>query len=202
MRASFLILAATLAVVSRVSAQSVPNACGLLAKPDVDRLLVRGKPTWHAQPEAVVSGKGKGSTCLYPTGGQVAIYIGPNSAAAAESDLQMLRIDKVQRQPVSGIGDKAFLILTPKIKVDNDNEGPYLVATVGEYTVAAFLTAWKGQADGVLSAYCRDSANVKKNDKKSCREVLADKSEAPESLRPMAEELGRILVAKVRTGKL
>ena len=200
MRAHSLMLAASMSVASVVSAQSVPNACGLLAKADVDRLIARGKPT-YAQPEAVVSGRGRGSTCLYPTGGQVSLYAGPNSAAAMESDLQMLRIDKLPRQSISGIGDKAFLIFTPKLKVDNDNQGPYLVVTVGEHTVSAFLIAWKGAADGVLSAYCRDSANVKKNDKKSCREVLADKSEVPESLQPAVEELGKILVAKVRAGK-
>jgi hypothetical protein len=200
MRASFPIFAATLAVVSSVAAQSPPNACGLLTKPDVDRLLARGKPTYHAQPEAVVSGRGKGSTCLY-VGGQVAIYVGPNSGAAAESDLKMLGIDKAPRQPVAGIGDKAFLILTPKIKVDNDNEGPYLVMTVGDYTVSAFLTAWTGAADGPAGIYCRDSLKLKKSEKESCRKTLADVSEKPESLRPMAEELGKILVAKVRTGK-
>ena len=196
-----LTLTATMTLASVLSAQSVPNACGLLAKADVDRLIARGKPTYNAQPEAVVTGRGKGSLCLY-VGGDVGIYVGPNSGAAVEGHLKMLGIDKVPRQPVSGIGDKAFLLLAPPIELDSDHEGPYLVMTVGEYTVTAFLHAWKGQADGVLSAYCRDSANVKKSDKKSCREVLADKSEVPESLRPAAEELGKILVAKVRTGKL
>jgi hypothetical protein len=167
----------------------------------VVRLIVRGKTMFHKTPETHVVGRGKGSLCYYTVGGQVAIYVGPNSAAAAEGTLKMLGIDKVPRQPVSGIGDKAFLLFPPKIKVDSDNEGPYLVMTVGEYTVSAFLTAWKGQADGPMSAYCRDSANVKKDDKKGCRDVMADKSEVPESLRPAAEELGKILVAKVRAGK-
>ena len=200
MRRTLPMLAAILVVASPLAAQSPPNACGLLAKADVERLIARGKPTYNAQPEAVVTGKGKGSICLYP-GGQVGIYVGPNSAAALEGTLKMLGIEKVPRQPVSGIGDKAFLLLPPPIKVDSDNEGPFLVITVGEYTVTAFLTAWKGQADGPMSSYCRDSANVKKDDRKACRDVLADKSEVPESLRPAAEELGKILVAKVRTGK-
>lgn len=200
MRRSIMTLLAAVTVASVAGAQSPPNACGLLAKADVDRLIARGK-TSYAQPEAVVSGRGKGSTCLYPTGGQVSLYAGPNSAAAAESDLQMLRIDKLPRESISGIGDKAFLIHTPKLKMDNDNQGPYLVVTVGQHTVSAFLIAWKGQADGVMSSYCRDSANVKKNDKKSCREIMADKSEVPESLQPAVQELGKILAAKVRDGK-
>jgi hypothetical protein len=201
MRASIIIIGATLAIALSLQAQSPPNACGLVSKPDIDRLITRGHQTYHAQPEAVVVGKGKGSLCLY-VGGQVGIYVGPNSAAAAEGTLKSLQIDKVPRQPVSGIGDKAFLLFPPPIKMDSDHEGPFLVITVGEYTVTAFLTAYKGQADGPMSAYCRDSANVKKRDQKSCRDVLADRSEAPESLRPLAEELGKILAIKVRSGKL
>ena len=201
MRRSILGFAAIFVVASPLAAQSPPNACGLVAKADVDRLITRGKKTYGAQPEAVVTGKGKGSLCLY-VGGDVGIYVGPNSAAAVEGTLKMLGIDKVPRQSVLGIGDKAFLMLPPPIKVDTDHEGPYLVITVGEYTVTAFLHAYKGAADGPMGTYCRDSANVKKNDKKSCREVVADKSEVPESLRPMAEELGKILVTKVRSGKL
>lgn len=199
MRAPTVILIGTLAA-SSVAAQSPPNACGLVARPDVDRLITRGKQTYHAQPDAVVTGKGKGSLCLY-VGGQVGIYVGPNSMAALEGTLKMLGIDKVPRQAVSGIGDKASLFMSPPIKLDSDHEGPFLLSTVGEYTVTVFLTAYKGQADGPMASYCRDSANVKKNDKKACRDVMADKSEVPESLRPMAEELGKIVVAKVRSGK-
>ena len=200
MRVPILILVASMSVASAVSAQSAPNACGLLAKADVDRLLARGNPTYNAQPEAVTTGKGKGSLCLY-VGGDVGIYVGPNSTAAVEGHLKMLGIDKVPRQPVSGIGDKAFLLFPPPIKVDSDHQGPFLVITVGEYSLTAFLHAKQGAADGVMSAYCRDSANVKKNDKKSCREIMADKSEVPQALRPQAEELGKILAAKVRAGE-
>jgi hypothetical protein len=200
MRISFLLLAGSMAVASVMSAQSVPNACGLLAKADVDRLIVRGRPTYNVQPEAVVTGRGKGSVCLY-VGGDVGIYVGPNSSAAAEGHLKMLEIDKVARQPVSGIGDKAFLLFPPPIKRDSDHEGPFLVMTVGEYTVTAFLYAWKGQADGPVGTYCRDSLKLKKSEKEGCRKTLADVSEDPKSLRPQVEELGKLLAAKVRTGK-
>lgn len=200
MRPVSLLLAGTLAVAFPLAGQSPPNACGLVSRPDVDRLITRGHPTYHAQPEAVVTGKGKGSLCLY-VGGDVGIYIGPNSGAAVEGTLKMLGIDKVPRQPVSGIGDKAFLLFPPPIKMDSDHEGPYLVMTVGEYTVTAFLHAWKGQADGPAGTYCRDSLKLKQSEKESCRKTLADKSEDPQSLRPMAEELGKAVVTKVRSGK-
>ena len=200
MPASYPILVATLAVASSVAAQSPPNACGLVSKPDVDRLITRGHQAYHAQPEAVVVGKGKGSLCLY-VGGQVGIYVGPNSTAAVEGTLEMLQIDKVPRQPVAGVGDKAVLLFPPPIKRDSDHEGPFLVITVGEYTVTAFLTAYQGQADGPAGIYCRDSLKLKKSEKESCRKTLADVSEKPESLRRMAEELGKILVTKVQSGK-
>lgn len=200
MRHFILTLAATLVPAAFMVAQAPPNACGLVADADVQRLIVRGKTRFHMTPESFVVGKGKGSLCDYSVGGQVAIYTGPNSAAVFENSLKSFSIESESRQPVPGIGDKAFLFY-PKPKNDRDDEGPYLVMTVGEYTVSAFLTAWQGQADGPMSAYCRDSANVKKDDKKACRDVMADKSEVPESLRPGVEELGKILVAKVRSGK-
>lgn len=200
MRTCSLMLAASMSVASVVSAQSVPNACGLLAKADVDRLLVRRETPFNVQPEAVVTGKGKGSVCLY-VGGDVGIYVGPNSGAAAEGHLTALRINKVPREPVSGIGDKAFLLFPPPIKMDNDHEGPFLVVTVGEYTLTAFLYAHEGQADGPAGTYCRDSLKLKKSEKEGCRKTLADVSELPQSLRPQVEELGKILAAKVRSGK-
>jgi hypothetical protein len=200
MRASFCFLAATLTIAPSGAAQSPPNACGLVAKPDVDRLITRGKPTYNAVPEAVVSGKGKGSVCLY-VGGEVGIFVGPDSRAALESHLEMFRIDKLPRQPVSGIGDKAWLIMAPPIKNDSDNEGPFLISAVGEYTVTVFLTAHQGSADGPAGIYCRDSLKLTKSEKASCRKTLGDVSESPASLRPMAEELGKIVAAKVRSGK-
>lgn len=195
------IVLATLAGPAGLVAQSVPDACGLLAKADVERLIVRGKTLFHQTPESHVVGKGWGSLCDYSVGGQVAIFAGPNSASVVEDHLKAFRIESQPRQPVAGIGDKAFLFY-PTPKNDRDDKGPYLVMTVGQFTVTAFLTAWKGQADGPMSAHCRDSANVKADDKKACRDVLADKSEVPESLRPGVEELGKILVAKVRSGKI
>jgi hypothetical protein len=192
---------AALAGPAGLVAQSVPNACGLLADADVQRLIVRGRTRFHQTPETFVVGKGKGSLCDYSVGGQVAIFAGPNSAAVLEDHLKAFRIESQARQPVPGIGDKAFLFY-PKPKNDRDDVGPYLVMSVGQFTVTAFLTAWKGQADGPMSTYCRDSANVKKDDKNACRDVMADKSEVPESLRPGVEELGKILVAKVQSGKV
>ena len=200
MRASLSVLATTLTLASAVAAQTPPNGCGLVSKPDVERLIYRGKPTYNAVPEAVVSGKGKGSVCLY-VGGEVGIFVGPNSKAAVESHLEMFRIEKLPRQPVSGIGDKAWMIMAPPIKNDSDNEGPFLISTVGDYTVTVFLTAWKGAADGPAGIHCRDSLKLSKSEKKSCVKTLADVSEVPESLRPMAEELGKIVAAKVRSGK-
>jgi hypothetical protein len=200
MRHCILTLAVSMLAVASSAAQSVPDACGLLDNADVVRLLVRGKTMFHKTPETFVVGRGKGSLCDYTVGGQVAIFAGPNSAAVLEDHLKAMQIQSQPRESVPGIGDKAFLFY-PKPTNDRDDKGPYLVMTVGQFTVTAFLHAWKGQADGPMSSYCRDSANVNKDDKKACRDVMADKSEVPESLRPAAEELGKILVAKVREGK-
>ena len=199
MRRSVLTLAATVAFSSALAAQSAPNACGLLAKDEVEKLINRGKPTYNQMPEATAVSGGKGSVCDYPGGGQVALYVGPNSEAAFEHFLKAFNAQGQPKHTVSGVGDKAYIIY-PKPRNQYSPQGPYLVATVGQHTVTAFLEAHKGQADGPMAEYCR-SGKVKENEKKDCAKVLADKSEAPEEVRPAVEELGKAVVARVRAGK-
>ena len=199
MRRLAVTLVATLAVTQVVAAQSAPNACGLLDKAEVEKLINRGKPTYNQMPEATAVSGGKGSVCDYPGGGQVGLYVGPNSAGAFEHFLKAFNAQGQPKETVSGVGDKAY-VFYPKPRNEYSDRGPYLVVTVGEHTVTAFLSAHKGQADGPMAEYCRGS-KVKENEKKDCEKVLADKSETPESLRPAVEELGKAVVARVRAGK-
>lgn len=199
MRRSALSLAASLAFASSLAAQSAPNACGLLAKDEVEKLINRGKPTYNQMPEATAVSGGKGSVCDYPGGGQIALYVGPNSEAAFENFLKAFNAQGQPKQSVSGVGDKAY-VLYPKPRNQYSDQGPYMVVTVGPHTVTAFLSAHKGQADGAMGEYCR-SDKVKANEKKDCEKVLADKSETPESLLPAVTELAKAAVAKVRAGK-
>lgn len=198
-----LALSATVAGASTLVAQKAPNACGLLTSAEVKTLIIRGKETYGAPqtPAATAVVGGKGSVCDYPIGGQVALYVGPNSGQAVEQFLKAFDEKAENRKAVSGVGDKAY-VFYPKPRNSESDQGPYLVATVGTHTVTAFLAAKKGQADGPMGEWCRgDQSKMKASEKKDCAKVLADKSETPESLLPAVEELARAVVAKVRAGK-
>jgi hypothetical protein len=192
------IILAALAGPAVLVAQSAPNACGLLTKAEVEQLIARGKPMYNQLPEASAIAGGQGSVCDYD-GGQVGIYVGPNSEGAFQQLLKAFNAEGQPKQPVSGVGDKAY-VFYPKPRNEYSDQGPYLVATVGSHTVTAFLARKKGMADGPMGEMCR-GGKMSARDAKDCPKILADKTEAPESLLPAVTELAKAVVAKVRTGK-
>jgi hypothetical protein len=144
---------------------------------------------------------GKGNICQYEHG-QTGLWIGPGSGANFEQHLVAWKQDKVPRQPVSGVGDKAYVIY-PKARNEYSDEGPMVVATVGPHIVTAGIFARKSQADGLMGEICRgDQSGLTEKEKKNCATVLADKGETSESLQPAAVELAKALVAKVRSGRV
>ena len=183
-----------------LAAQTAPNACGLLTTEEAKTRIVRGqKMIVPLDAEATSVSGGKGSVCDYTYGGQVGIYVGPNSEKAFEGFLKAFKAEGQPTQPVPGVGDKAY-VFYPKPRNDYSDQGPYLVATVGPHTVTAFLARHKGNADGPMGEMCR-SGKLKESDAKDCPKILADKTEAPESLLPAVTELAKAVVAKVRAGK-
>lgn len=180
------------------TAQAAPNACGLLTDAEAAKLITRGQPTYSA-PEATTLGGG--SVCQYEHG-QTGLWIGPGSSPRFEQYLASWKQEKQPRQPVSGVGDKAYVIY-PKPRSEYSDEGPFLVATVGPHTVTAGLFARKGQAEGMMGEICRgNQSRLNEKEKKECVNVLADTGETPESLQPAVVELAKVLVAKVRAGSL
>jgi hypothetical protein len=195
-----LVLATTLTLLGApLAAQSAPNACGFLTSAEVEKLINRGKPTYGQTPEASAVVGGKGSVCDYPGGGQVALYVGPNSEAAFNQFLKAFDALGQPKEPVSGVGDKAY-VFYPKPRNEYSDQGPYLVAAVGPHTVTAFLARKKGNADGPMGEMCR-SGKLSERDAKDCPKILADKTEAPESLLPAVTELAKAMVARVREAK-
>lgn len=193
-----LAVAAVLATWAAPGASAAPNACSLLTEAEAAKLIARGQPSYTA-PEATTLGGGKGSVCQYD-GGQVGLWTGPDSAQDVEQFMKSWQQDEQPRHPVSGVGDKAFVIY-PKPRNDYSDRGPYLVATAGPHTVTAALFARKGQADGLMGEVCRgDQSRLNEKEKKECARVLADQGETPESLQPAVVELAKVLVAKVRSG--
>jgi hypothetical protein len=192
-------IAASAAWWSVLPAQSAPNACELLTQSQVASLVNRGQETYGEEPEATAVGGGTGSLCQYPSA-QVGFWIGPDSESRDEQFIKLWEQENQPRHPVAGVGDKAWIIY-PKPRNEYSDQGPYLVATVGPHTVTAFLAARKGQADGMMGTICREQRDrLSEDEKQDCERVLADESETPESLQPAVVELGKALVARVRSG--
>ena len=199
-----LVIAATLVGWPTLAAQTAPNACGLLTDAEVAQLITRGKQTYGQTADATPVVGGQGSVCDYPAGGQVSLYVGPNSTQAFEQFMKVWKQENETRHPVSGVGDKAY-VFYPKPRNSESDQGPYLVATVGPHTVTAFLAAEKSQAAGLMATVCRDDksrAELTPKEQEECKKILADKGESPESLQPAVVELAKAVVAKVRSGKL
>ena len=193
-----LILIASLAIPPALAAQNAPNACGLLTRAEVDQLINRGKSV-SGTPSAVSLSGGKGSLCDYPGGGQVGIYVGPNSHANFEWVLKAYKITEKDKKAISGIGDKAYMFtVQSKNPVDH---GATLVMTVGQYTVTAQIAAHVGEADGFKASYCKFPDDLTPAQKDDCAKAMADKTEPPETVAPAVQELGKVVAAKVRAGK-
>lgn len=179
---------------------AAPNPCGLLTDTEVAELVTRGR-TSYSDPKATTLGGGAGAVCQYEHG-QTGLWMGPGSEARFEQFLTTWKQDKEPRQPVSGVGDTAYIIY-PRGRSSYSDEGPFLVARVGPHVVTAALFARKGRADGMMGEVCRgNQSRLSEKEKKECVEVLADLGEKPESLQPAVVELARALVANVRSGKL
>jgi hypothetical protein len=192
-----LALALILASWSTLAAQQ--NPCALLTDAEALKHIARGKPTYGQKPETVQVGAGR--LCEYPFGGQIGVWEGPRASENFESFLKAWKADKEQRHPVSGVGDKAW-IMFPVPENQYKDRVAYLVAHVGQKVLTVSLEAYDGQADGVMGQVCRgDQSRLKPDEKEGCKKVLADKSETQESLRPNVIELAKLLVDKVRAGK-
>lgn len=200
-RLTIVAAALSLAGVATLPAQKAPNACGLLAEADANKHIARGKPTYGLSPEATLMAGGSASICDYPAGGQIGIWVGPYSSQNFEGFLKAWKADKATRHPVSGVGDRAW-IMFPVPENKYKDRVAYLVAHVGQQIVTVHLVAHDGNADGPLGEMCRgDQSKLKPDEKKDCKKVLADTSETQESLQPAVIELAKIVVANVRAGK-
>jgi hypothetical protein len=191
-------LAATLSLTgSTLAAQS--NPCALLTSAEAIKHIARGRQTYSQTPQAMKIGGG--TLCQYPFGGQIGHWPAPKAEENLERFLTSWKADKEKRHPVSGVGDRAW-IMFPVPEKKHETRGAYLVTHIGQQIVTVALFAKEGRADGMMGEVCRvDQSRLKPKEKEECKEVLADKSETPESLQPAVVELAKLLVEKVRAGK-
>jgi hypothetical protein len=180
---------------SIANAQS--NPCGLLTTAEAMKHIARGRPTYNQTPDVVSLPGNAGAQCEYPHG-VVGVWSPPKASENFEQFLKHFRMDKETRHPVSGVGDRAW-IMYPQPQNQYQDRMAYLVATVGGKIVTVGLFARKGQADGIMGQICRgDQTALKPDEREACEKVLADKSESQESLKPAVIELAKLVVAKVR----
>jgi len=194
-------LAATLILIGshQLSAQS--NPCALLTSAEAIKHIARGQPTYNQTPDAVALGAGSGAVCDYPFGGQIGVWNAPKASENFERFLKSFRVDKETRHPVSGVGDRAW-IMFPVPENEYKDRPAYLVTYVGPKVVTVALFARKGAADGPMGQVCRgDQSRLKADEKEDCKKVLANKSETQESLQPAVIELAKLVVEKVKSGK-
>jgi hypothetical protein len=198
-RAIALAAALILAGWPTLAAQSKP--CALLTSAEAVKHIARGQPTYGQTPDAVMVVGGAGSLCEYPFGGQVGIWRAPKAQENLEHFLKLWKADKATRHPVSGVGDRAW-IMFPVPENQYKDRAAYLVAHVGQRIVTVALFARKGSADGPMGQVCRgDQSRLKPDEQEDCKKILANKSETQESLQPAVVELAKLVVEKVRAGK-
>jgi hypothetical protein len=182
-----------------ISAVAQANPCALLTSTEADKHIARGRPTYNQTPDLTQVGGG-GAVCQYPHG-QLGLWKAPNAEQNFEAFLKAWKVDKATRHPVSGVGDRAF-IMFPVPESRYKDRAAYLVAHVGQQIVTVALFAHDGQSESSFAEHCRkNESKLRPNEKTDCARVLADKSETQESLQPAVVELAKIVVAKVRSGK-
>ena len=125
------------------SGQASPGACSLLTEEQVKTLIYRGQRP--DAPAEEIPRKG-GTACAFNGGQhQLILFSGPSSEADFESTLKAYKHDKEARHPVSGVGDKAYIMYPPP---QNQYQRPtaFLVTRVGPHTLGVVIAAQSRQA--------------------------------------------------------
>lgn len=151
---ALLLAAATISVVTTVSAQSrqeqaarvieqagAPSAaCALLTDDEI--VKISGHRS-YTKPEGTKLTNG-GSACDY-SGGNVTLFSGPKADESYEALLKNFKKGETPRVPVAGIGDRAYF-MAPKPRDEYEGRYQILVVKKGAHTVAIALEAQKNES--------------------------------------------------------
>ena len=84
---------------------------------------------------------GSGSVCGFNGGAQqLILFSGPSSEADFEALLKVYRHDKEVRHPVSGVGDRAY-IMYPALQNQYQRPTAFLVTRAGPHTLGVVVSA-------------------------------------------------------------
>jgi hypothetical protein len=115
-------------------------ACALLTKEEFAKITGRHLYT-DANGTQLTNG---GSACDFDSG-NVTLFSGPKSAENYEQLLKNFKKDQTPRQPVSGIGESAYLMY-PKPRDRHEGNYAVLVVRQGVHTMAVALEAQGNEA--------------------------------------------------------
>jgi hypothetical protein len=128
------------------TAQTPLRACALLTDEQVKRLIHRGRRPDGPTDEMTVGRGGSGSVCGFNGGAQqLILFSGPSSEADFEALLKVYRHDKEARHPVSGVGDRAY-IMYPALQNQYQRPTAFLVTRAGPHTLGVVVSAASREA--------------------------------------------------------
>lgn len=119
------------------------KACTLLTDAEQQKYIARGQKIYSGPDAFTVGGGGAG--CSWDGDrGQIIIYSGPKAEQGLDGLLAAFNQDKVAKQPVAGVGDKAWVIY-PKPRNQYQARVGFLGVKNGDQTVAISLEAEDGK---------------------------------------------------------
>lgn len=125
-----------------VALAKTAQACTLLTAAEQEQYIARGQKIFDA-PEAFTASGGAGCSWNGDRG-QIIIFSGPKAEQGLDGLLAAFNQDKVPKQSVSGVGDKAWVIY-PKPRNQYQARVGFLGVKAGEQTVAISLEADDGK---------------------------------------------------------
>lgn len=118
--------------------------CTLLTDDEQKKYIARGQQIYSG-PDAFTLGGGAGSGCSWDGDrGQIIIYSGPRAEQGLDGLISAFNQDKVPKQPVAGVGDKAWVIY-PKPRNQYQARVGFLGVKTGDHMVAISLEADDGK---------------------------------------------------------
>ena len=118
--------------------------CTLLTDAEVEKYIARGQKLYD-KGEGASLGGGAGSTCDWGGGrGQIIVYSGPKAEEGMNALLKAFGQDKEPKQPVAGVGDRAWVIY-PKPRNQYQARVAFLGVKTGPHMLGISLEADDGK---------------------------------------------------------
>lgn len=117
------------------------QVCSLLTDAEVNQLVARGDDASEKHETPL----GGGASCTYGIGrGQIIVYSGPKAEASFNDLAKSFHIDTATRNPVSGVGEGAYVIY-PKPRDEYEVRAGLLVTKYRQYMLGVSLEIDKGK---------------------------------------------------------